>query len=105
MIYNIPFTTTSTPYIPPTSTASTFTYSDLKNWLKTTESTGYPIKTPYDSVYAHQNLKGVDVLKYIIESNWDMIWDYTDARVPTSNNYYANTTCTSSNGTLPRRRR
>ena len=62
------------------------------------------LKTPYDPIYAHPNLKHIDVMEYIIKNNWDISWDFTNASVP--NSYYSNGyICTSSNGTLPRRRR
>ena len=64
------------------------------------------LKTPYDPIYAHPNLKHIDVMEYIIKNNWDISWDFTNATVP--NNYMAMANgyiCTSSNGTLPRRRR
>lgn len=61
------------------------------------------LKTPYDPIYAHQNLKHIDVMEYIIKNNWDTSWDFTNATVP--NSYDNGYICTSSNGTLPRRRR
>ena len=62
------------------------------------------LKTPYDPIYAHQNLKHINVMEYIIKNNWDISWDYIDASIP--NSCDANTyICTSSNGTLQRRRR
>lgn len=62
------------------------------------------LKTPYDPIYAHQNLKHIDVMEYIIKNNWDLSWDYTNATVPNSYDT-KDYICTSSNGTLPRRRR
>ena len=62
------------------------------------------LKTPYDPIYAHPDLKHIDVMEYVIKNNWDLSWDYTNATVP--NSYDAKDyICTSSNGTLPRRRR